>query len=55
MKSATNLHQHIELVAGEYSYCQQDCIGRGAWGSVYKARNSQQCFFALKKMNKFQI
>lgn len=43
------------LVAGQYSYAKADCLGRGAWGSVYKATNSEGQIFALKKINKFQI
>lgn len=44
-----------QLVAGQYTYYQQDCVGKGAWGSVYKAKNSSGDLVALKKMNKFQI
>lgn len=55
MKSTSNLHPHTQLVAGEYSYYQQDCIGKGAWGSVFRAKDSKEQFVALKKMNKFQI
>lgn len=43
------------LVAGQYTYTKEDCLGRGAWGSVYKAINKQGQVFALKKINKFQI
>ena len=43
------------LVAGEYEYFLHECIGKGAWGSVFKARDSQGNLVALKKMNKFQI
>ena len=40
MKSSPAIQQtHTQLVAGQYTYYQQDCIGKGAWGSVFKVDN----------------
>ena len=56
MKSSPAIQQtHTQLVAGQYTYYQQDCIGKGAWGSVFKAKDAKGNYVALKKMNKFQI
>lgn len=43
------------MVAGQYTYSAADCLGKGAWGSVYRATDADGNRVALKKMNKFQI
>lgn len=48
------MKQHL-MVAGQYTYSVADCLGKGAWGSVYCAADADGRHFALKKINKFQI
>ena len=52
------MNKEKHKVAGNFYYSPEDILGSGTWGTVYKARHTDENIkknYALKKINKFKI